>query len=104
MLCERGLNASLYFIIPCKASHNLGSINPFHVYSDLRYPDTEDRIFNYVISDISVALGEINPTISDSIETCSPVETEIVSVVSLTTTKITEITQVRKPIFRVRIP
>ena len=37
---------------------------------------------NPVISVISVVLGEITLTISDSIETSSPVETEIVRVIS----------------------
>ena len=37
----------------------------------LRYPDPEDRIFNHVISDISVELRETTLTISDSIETGS---------------------------------
>ena len=58
--------------------------------SFLRYPNREDRIFNRVISDISVVLRETTLTISDSIQTGSPVEKEIVRVVSLTTTEITE--------------
>ena len=32
----------------------------------LRYKGSEDQIFNRVISDISVVLGEITPNISDS--------------------------------------
>ena len=55
----------------------------------LRYSDPEDRIFNRVISDISVVLREITLTISDSIETRSSIESEIVRVVSLRTTGIT---------------
>ena len=43
----------------------------------LRYPNPEDRILNRVFWDISVVLKETAPTISDSIETNSPVETEI---------------------------
>ena len=49
------------------------------------YLDPEDRIFNRVITDISVILRETNLTISDSIET------EIVRVVYLSLTEITEI-------------
>ena len=45
----------------------------------LRYPNPEDRIFSPVISDISVVLRETTLIISDSIETGSPVETELVS-------------------------
>ena len=41
----------------------------------VRYPDPEDRISHRVISDISVLLKETTLTISDSIETGSPVET-----------------------------
>ena len=37
-----------------------------------RWPDPEDRIFNRVISDISVVLRETTLTISHSIETGSP--------------------------------
>ena len=44
----------------------------------LRYPDP-------VIADIPVVLRETTLTISDSIETCPPVETEIVRVVSCST-------------------
>ena len=54
---------------------------------------SEDQIFNHVISDISLVLRETTLTTSDSIETGSPIETEIVRVVSLSTTEITEITR-----------
>ena len=78
----------------------------------LRYSDPKDRIFNRfnrVILNISVVLGETTLTISDSIETGSPVESEIVKTVSLRTTEITEVIRLRKtakkkPVFRVRIP
>ena len=53
--------------------------------------------------DISVAPRKIALIISDSIETDSSVETEIVRVVSLSPTEITEITRFKKPILRVRI-
>ena len=67
--------------------------------------DTKDRISNRVISDASVVLRETTLTFSDSIETGLPVKTEIVRVVSLSTTEITEITRLKKnTIFRVRIP
>ena len=42
----------------------------------LMYPDLEDRIFNRVISDISAVLRETTLTISDAIQTDSPVESE----------------------------
>ena len=58
----------------------------------LRYRYPEDRIFNRVISDIPIALGETTLTILDSIETSSPVKREIVRVVSLSITEITELT------------
>ena len=51
--------------------------------------DPEDRTFNHVISDISIVLREATLTISDSIETVSAVESEIMRVVSLSTTEIT---------------
>ena len=70
----------------------------------LRYPDLEDRVFNRVISDISVVLGETTLTISDSVETGSPVESEIVRVVSLRTAELTEITRFKNPIIRVEVP
>ena len=60
----------------------------------LSHQDPEDRIFNRVISDISVVLRETTVTISDSIEPDSAVESEIVSVVVfLNNTEITEITR-----------
>ena len=58
--------------------------------------------FNRVISDISVVLRETTHTISDSIET--PVECEILGVVSLSTTEITEMTRFKTPIYWVPIP
>ena len=42
----------------------------------------DNKIFNRVISDIAVVLREITLTVSESIETGSPVESEIVRVVS----------------------
>ena len=63
---------------------------------DLSYPDPEDRSFNRVISDISVVQRENIFTISDSIEKGSPVETEILKMVCLSTTEITEITRLQK--------
>ena len=56
----------------------------------------EDRIFNRIISDISVVHMETSLTISDSIETGKPIETEIVKVVFISTTEITEITRFKK--------
>ena len=56
------------------------------------YPDHEDRIFNRVISHISVVLRETTLTISGSIDTGSAVESEIVRVVFLSATEISEIT------------
>ena len=52
----------------------------------------EDQIFNHVILDISDTLRETTLTISDSIETFSPSETEVVRVFSLCTIEITDIT------------
>ena len=49
-------------------------------------------------------LRETTLTFSDSIEALSPVESEIVKVVSLCTMEITEITLLKMPIFRVCIP
>ena len=65
----------------------------------------EDRIFNRVISNISVVLRETTLTITDSIGTGSPVESEIVRVVFPSTTEMAEITrsEIKTPIFRVRI-
>ena len=56
---------------------------------ELGYTDAKDRIFNRVIWDISIVLRETTLTISDSIETASPVESEIVRLVSIVTTEIT---------------
>ena len=66
--------------------------------------DPVDRTFSRIISDISFGLRETTLTISDSTGTCSPFETEIVRVVSPSTTEITEIITIKKPIFRVFIP
>ena len=55
-----------------------------------KVPHPDDLNFNRVISDISVVLRETTLTISDFIETDSPVETEIVVVIYLSTTEITE--------------
>ena len=65
-------------------------------WKKVKFADPEDRIFNRFISDISVVLREIIVTFSDSIETDSPVKTEIIRVVSLSTTEITEITRFKK--------
>ena len=62
----------------------------------LRYPDPEGRIFNCVISDISIVLRETTLIILDSIETSSPFEMKIMWVVSLGTMEITEVTQFEK--------
>ena len=62
----------------------------------LRYPDPGYRIFNRVISDIPVVLRETTLTISDSFEAGSPIETEIVRVVSLCTSEITQTVRFRK--------
>ena len=54
-------------------------------------------MFNGVISDISVVLKETSLTITDSVETSSPVESEIVQVVySLSSTEIPEKTRYKK--------
>ena len=71
--------------------------------SEFQVSDPEDRIFNRVIPDISVVLRETTLTISDSIETSSPIESEIVRVFTLSTTEITDHT-IKNPIFRVPIP
>ena len=57
----------------------------------LKVSHPEDGIFNRVISDASVAVRKTTLTISDVFETCSPVENEIMRVVPLSTTEITEI-------------
>ena len=69
-----------------------------------RHSDPEGRTSNSVVSGISVVLMETTLTILDSIEAGSPVECEIVRVVSLSTMEVTEMTQFTKLIFRVRIP
>ena len=61
---------------------------------DLRYLDTED--LNRVISDTPVVPRETTLTYSDSTETGSPVESEIVRVVSVSTMEITDITRFKK--------
>ena len=61
-----------------------------------KVPTLKIGIFNRINSDIFVELRETTLTISDSIEAGSPVETEIVRVVSLSTTEITEITRFKK--------
>ena len=66
--------------------------------------DPENRMFNCVITEIYVVRRETTRTISDSTETCSPVESEIVRVVSLSATEVNEMTRFKNPIFRVRIP
>ena len=64
----------------------------------LRYSDPENRIFNRVFSDISVVLMETTLTISESIDTGSVIEIEIVRVVSLSATEVTEITRFKEKI------
>ena len=59
---------------------------------DLRYPNTVDRIFNNVLSNISIVQRETPLIISDKIEKVSQIVSEIVRVVSLSTIKIMEIT------------
>ena len=78
-------------MVSLRSSHKLiGVESVYHgiIFSVLWYPSPEDQIFNRVISDISVELREITLTI----KTDSLVETEIVRVVSLSITEITEIT------------
>ena len=67
----------------------------------LKHPYPEDRIFDHVISDISVLLREttLSLSISDSLGTVSQVESEKVRVVSLSTTEITEITRLKKSLW-----
>ena len=62
----------------------------------LEYLDPVDRNFNRVIVDISVVQRETTLTFSDAIETGSPLETEIVRVVPLSITEMTEITLFKK--------
>ena len=57
----------------------------------LRYSDPVHRISNRVISDISVVLRETTLTISDSIETDLPQDSEMMRVVSLSITERIEI-------------
>ena len=57
-------------------------------------PDPEYRIFNRVISDISVVLRETILTVQHYIETVSPVKS--VRVISISTTEITDITRLKK--------
>ena len=59
--------------------------------SDLRL-----KTFNRVITDISVVIRKTTDTISDSIETGSSVESEIVRVVFPCATEITGIARVKK--------
>ena len=63
----------------------------------LRYPDLEDRFFfsNRVISVISVVLRETSPIILDSTGEPVSIESDIVRVVSLSTTEIPEITRLK---------
>ena len=65
-----------------------------------KVPTLKIGLFNRVILDISVVLRETTLISSDSIETGSPVETEIVRVVSLSKTEITEITRFKKTDFQ----
>ena len=65
----------------------------------LKVSDTKDRIFNRVISDIFVVLRETTLTISYFIETVSPVQSEILRVVTPS-----RLARKSKPILRVRIP
>ena len=59
----------------------------------LRYPDPEVRLFDRFISDISVVLRENTLTNTDCNKTGSPVESEIVKVVSVIATEISEVTR-----------
>ena len=65
-------------IIASKAIKNIGSAT---------YTDSQNRIFNRVISVISVVLREITLTISDSTGEPVSIESEIVRVVSLSIRK-----------------
>ena len=60
-----------------------------------RHQDPEDRIFNRVISDTSVVIRGATLSTSDFIEKGSAAETEIVRVVSLSKTEITDITRLK---------
>ena len=99
------LNLSRKNIVIYASFHSVFRLQILAILTGLRYAGPEHRIFNRVISDISVVLRKLL-TISDSIETGSPVKTEIAKVISLSTTELTEITRFKKkkPIFTVRIP
>ena len=56
----------------------------------LRYLDPEVRIFNHVVSDISVVLRETALATSDSTELGSPFETKMLRVFSVSTMEITK--------------
>ena len=60
------------------------------------YPDPDHRIFNRVFLGYFRVQSEATLTISDSIKTDSPVESEIVRVISRSTTETTEITRFKK--------
>ena len=70
-------------------------LNNVENFFKVSYPD--DRLFNLVISDSSVVLRETTRTISDSIETGSPVKSEIVRVVSLNSVEEFVITRYKDP-------
>ena len=62
-------------------------------FNHRRYPDPAERFFNRVISYMNLVLRETSLTISDSIETGSPLESEIVRMVSPSSTEISDITR-----------
>ena len=90
------------------ASNFFFSHNVFHRYvslmhqnealcgNGLRNRDPDGRVYNRAVLDISVVLWETILAISDSIETSSPIETETIGVVSLSTTEITEMIRFQK--------
>ena len=87
-----------------ETSRHLSWTNVYIIFSLnhlLRYRDPGDLVFISVIFDV---LRETTLTISDSIETGSPVESKIVRVISLSTTENNRDNTIKKPIFRVGIP
>ena len=73
----------------------------YQLFSTLFQTFFSNFVFNRVTSDMSIVLRETILAISDSIETGTPVESEIVRVVSLSTTEISEKARFKKTIFRV---
>ena len=73
-------------------SRQIVNLTSFITSSVSKHSDPGDRVFNCVISDISIVLRETTFTISDSIQTgSSPVDSEIVRVDSLSTMDMTEL-------------